>query len=200
MKKTIVFKVENVLVKESDEKRMDEVNGRKILKGLVGEELFKKEFERVEKGGKKKVLSWFEIIGKMEELERRFEEERDLIKKYWMRDVRERMEKWGDKKEERIEEMKKRYLEEGFERRVIVMKNELKDLESICRIIKGRMIFVSDIRKSKVERLLFNNGLRVFEVKEDMGFIKNEDENDVIVFDSVGKLKNIWKEVGLRRG
>lgn len=200
MKKTIVFKVENVLVKEFDEKRMDEMNGRKILKGMLGEELFEKEFVKVENRGKRKVMSFIEMIGKMEELERRFEEDGDLMKKYWMRDVRKRIEEWDKRKEKRLEDMKKKYLEEGFEKRVIGVRNELKDLENICGRIGGRMVFISDKRKSRVERLLYNNGLRVFEVREDLEFIKKEEEKDVIVFDNAGMLMDIWKEVGLRRG
>ncbi len=199
MRKTIVFKVENVLVKEFDEKRMDEVNGRKILKGMLGEGLFEKEFVKVEDGGKRKVMSFIEMVGKMEELERKFEEDGNLMKKYWMRDVRKRIEEWDKRKEKRLEDMKKKYLEEGFEKRVIGVRNELKDLESICGRIGGRMVFISDKRKSRVERLLYNNGLRVFEVRDDLEFIKKEEEKDVIVFDNAGMLKDIWKEVGLRR-
>lgn len=62
------------------------------------------------------------------------------------------------------------------------------------------MIFVSGERKVRVEKLLKNNGLKVFEVKGDLEFLKEENEEDVVVFDSVVKLKEIWKWVGLKRG
>ena len=62
------------------------------------------------------------------------------------------------------------------------------------------MIFVSGARKVRVEKLLKNNGLKVFEVKGDLEFLKEENEEDVVVFDSVEKLKEIWKWVGLKRG
>ena len=198
MKKVIVFRVENVLVKGYDEKRMDEVSGKKLLKGLVGEEFIEKELMK-EDGGKKVMMSGVEMVEKMKELEKRFEEDGEIEKRFWMRDVRRKMEEREEGKERRLEEMRRKNLEEGFEKRRIEKKEELKDLERICERVGGRMVFVSGIRKGRIERLLRNNGLRKFEVEMDMEFLKEEDMNGVAVFDTAGKLKDFWSEIGLRK-
>ena len=80
MKKVIVFKVENVLVKGYDEKRIDESNGKKFVREYVGEKFFEEEFMKEEEE-EKVVMSWEEIGEKLVELERRFEEEGDVLKK-----------------------------------------------------------------------------------------------------------------------
>lgn len=198
MKKVIVFRVENVLVKGYDEKRMDEVSGKKLLKGLVGEEFIEKELMK-EDGGKKVMMSGVEMVEKMKELEKKFEEDGEIEKRFWMRDVRRKMEEREEGKERRLEEMRRKNLEEGFEKRRIEKKEELKDLERICERVGGRMVFVSGIRKGRIERLLRNNGLRKFEVEMDMEFLKEEDMNGVAVFDTAGKLKDFWSEIGLRK-
>ena len=136
---------------------------------------------------------------KMKELEKRFEEEGDVMRRYWMRDVRRKMEEWEEGKEKRMDEKRRKNLEFSFEKKVIEKREELKDLERICEVVGGRMIFVSGERKGRVEKLLNNNGLKVFEVKSDLEFLKEEKEDAVVVFDSVEKLKEIWKLVGLRR-
>lgn len=190
MKKVIVFQVENVLVKGYDEKRMEEMVGKKMVRKMVGDELFEKEFVELGCG---------EMLEKMKELEKRFEEEGDVMRRYWMRDVRRKMEEWEEGKEKRMEEKRRKNLEFSFEKKVIEKREELKDLERICEVVGGRMIFVSGERKGRVEKLLNNNGLKVFEVKSDLEFLKEEKEDAVVVFDSVEKLKEIWKLVGLRR-
>ena len=157
---------------------------------MVGDELFEKEFVELGCG---------EMLEKMKELEKRFEEEGDVMRRYWMRDVRRKMEEWEEGKEKRMEEKRRKNLEFSFEKKVIEKREELKDLERICEVVGGRMIFVSGERKGRVEKLLKNNGLKVFEVKRDLEFLKEEKEDAGVVFDSVEKLKEIWKLVGLRR-
>lgn len=190
MKKVIVFQVERVLVKGYDEKRMDEMVGKKMVRKMVGDEMYEKEFVELGCG---------EMLEKMKELEKRFEEEGDVMRRYWMRDVRRKMEEWEEGKEKRMEEKRRKYSEYGFEKKLIEKSEELMDLERICEVVGGKMVFVSGERKGRVEKLLKNNGLKVFEVKRDLEFLKEEKEEDVVVFDSVEKLKEIWKLVGLRR-
>ena len=197
MKKVIVFKVENVLVKGYDEKRIDESNGKKFVREYVGEKFFEEEFMKEEEE-EKVVMSWEEIGEKLVELERRFEEEGDMLKKYWLRDLIKRLEEWEEGKEKRLVDLRKKFLEGIFEKRVIGIREDLKVLESICKIVGGRIIFVSDVRKGKVEWLLDKNGLRSYEVKEDMSFLEGEDENNVVVFESVEDLKDMWGKIGLK--
>ena len=194
MKKVIVFQIENVLMKVYDEKKMDEAAGKKMVKEMVGMEMFEKEFKK-EDGG---VMECGEILERMRDLERKFEEEGNVEKRYWMRDLRRKMEEWEEGKEKRMEERRRKNLEYGFEKKVIEKREELKDLEKICERVGGRMIFVSGERKSRVEKLLNNNGLRVFEVERDLEFLK-EVEEEAVVFDSPEKLKEIWTLVGLRK-
>ena len=170
---------------------MDEMEGKKMVKKMVGKEMFEKEFVEMGCG---------EMLEKMKELEKRYEEEGDVLRRYWMRDLRRRMEEWVEGKEKRMEEKRRKNMENGFEKKVIEKREELKDLEKICEKVGGKMIFVSGERKVRVEKLLKNNGLKVFEVKGDLEFLKEENEEDVVVFDSVVKLKEIWKWVGLKRG
>ena len=198
MKKVIVFKVENVLVNGYDERKSDELSGRRLVKGIVGEEMFEREFCKVV-GKKKEVMGCRGMIEKMWELERRFEEEGDLEKKYWMRDVRRRMEEREESKDKRLVEMRKKYSEDGFGKKVIGIRNDLMDLERICEVTGSRMVFVSEERRRKVEGLLFNNGLRRFEVEEDLSFLDGIDDEKYVVFDNVEDLKNMWVMVGLRR-
>lgn len=194
MKKVIVFQIENVLMKVYDEKKMDEAAGKKMVKEMVGMEMFEKEFKK-EDGW---VMECGEILERMRDLERKFEEEGNVEKRYWMRDLRRKMEEWEEGKEKRMEERRKKNLEYSFEKKVIEKREELKDLEKICERVGGRMIFVSGERKSRVEKLLNNNGLRVFEVERDLEFLK-EAEEEAVVFDSPEKLKEIWTLVGLRK-
>ena len=199
MKRVIVFLVDDVLVKGYDVERGDELSGRKIVKKEVGEEFFEKEFLKEVGKKKKEVMSCGEMVVKMVELEGRFEEEGDMVKKYWMRDLRKKMEGWEERKEKRLVELKKKYLAGGFEKRLIGKREELKDLERICEVVGGRMVFVSGERRSKVESLLYNNGLRRFEVEKDLGFLEGMEEEKYVVFDNEGSLENVWKDVGLKR-
>ena len=174
MKKVIVFKVEDVLVKSVNVEGMDEVRGRKMVKGWVGEEMYGMEF--VKDG--KEVMKLEEMVGKMVVLEKRFEEEGNDEKRFWMRDLRRKLEGW---------------LEERGNR------SELKDLERICEIVGGKMVFVSKERKGKVVGLLVNNGLREFEVVGDLGCLE-VDEKDMVVFEKEEELKDMWDKIGLKRG
>ena len=199
MKKVIVFQVENVLVKGYDEEKMDEMRGRKMVREIVGNELFWKEFMKEMRGGKKVMMGCGEIIERIRELEKRHEEEGDEEKRYWMRDVRRKLEEWEREKIKRREEMRRKNMEYSFEKKVIGRREELKDLERICEIVGGRIIFVSGMRKGRVERLLYNNGLRVFSVVKDLSFIEEERMENVAVIDSVEKLRDMWGMIGLRR-
>ncbi|MBQ6185477.1 MAG: hypothetical protein IJK48_06370 [Bacteroidales bacterium] len=198
MRKVIVFRVENVLVNGYDEKKGDELNGRKFVKRMVGDELFEEEF--VKGNGKmKEVMSCSEMIEKMLELERRFEDEGDVMRKYWMRDVRRRVEEREEGKDKRLVEMRKKYSDEGFGKKLIGIRNDLMDLERICEVTGSRMVFVSEVRKRRVENLLYNNGLRRIEVESDLGFLEGMDEKEYVVFDNVEDLRDLWVKVGLRR-
>jgi hypothetical protein len=194
MKKVIVFKVEDVLVKSVNVEGMDEVRGRKMVKGWVGEEMYGMEF--VKDG--KEVMKLEEMVGKMVVLEKRFEEEGNDEKRFWMRDLRRKLEGWLEERGNRMEEMRRKYME-GFEKRVIGIRSELKDLERICEIVGGKMVFVSKERKGKVVGLLVNNGLREFEVVGDLGCLE-VDEKDMVVFEKEEELKDMWDKIGLKRG
>ena len=194
MKKVIVFKVEDVLVKSVNVEGMDEVKGRKMVKGWVGEEMYGKEF--VKDG--KEVMKLEEMVGKMVVLERRFEEEGNDEKRFWMRDLRRKLEGWLEERGNRMEEIRRKYMD-GFEKRVIGIRNELKDLERICGIVGGKMVFVSKERKGKVVGLLMNNGLREFEVVGDVDCL-DVDEKDMVVFEKEEDLKEMWNMIGLKRG
>ena len=195
MKKIIVFNVEDVLVKSVDVEKMDEVKGRKMVKGWVGNEMYVKEFVKDENDG---VMRLDEMVERMVDLEKGFEEEGDYLKRFWMRDLRRKLEGWLEVRCERLEEMRRKYLE-GFEKRVIGIRNELKDLERICGIVGGKMVFVSKERKGKVVGMLMNNGLREFEVVGDVDCL-DVDEKDMVVFEKEEDLKEMWNMIGLKRG
>ena len=61
------------------------------------------------------------------------------------------------------------------------------------------MVFVSEEKRSRVGNLLYNNGLRRFEVESGVGFLEGMDEKDYVVIDSVEDLEIMWKKVGLKR-
>ena len=195
MKKIIVFNVEGVLVKSVDVEKMDEVKGRKMVKGWVGNEMYVKEFVKDENDG---VMRLDEMVERMVDLEKGFEEEGDDLKRFWMRDLRRKLEGWLEVRCERLEEMRRKYLD-GFDKRVIGIRNELKDLERICGIVGGKMVFVSKERKGKVVGLLMNNGLREFEVVGDVDCL-DVDEKDMVVFEKEEDLKEMWNMIGLKRG
>ena len=94
--------------------------------------------------------------------------------------------------------MRRKYWD-GFEKKVIGIRNELKDLEKISEVVGGKMIFVSKVRKGKVVGLLMNNGLKEFEVIGDMDCM-DVDEKDMVVFEKEEDLKEMWNKIGLKRG
>lgn len=195
MKKIIVFNVEDVLVKSVDVEKMDEMKGRKMVKSWVGVEMYEKEFV---KEGNDGVMKLEEMVERMVGLEKRFDEEGDDLKRFWMRELRRKLEGWLELRCVRLEELKRKYLD-GFEKRVIGIKNELKDLERICEVVGGKMVFVSKERKSKVVGLLMNNGLREFEVVCDVDCL-DVDEKDMVVFEKEEDLKEMWNLIGLKKG
>ena len=199
MKKVIVFRVEEVLVKGNDENRLEEMRGRVFVKKSVGEKVFEEEFYKEDGKKRKVVMSCGEMVVKMVEMEKRFEEEGDVEKKYWIRDVRKKLEDWEDGKEKRLAERRKKFMDEEFEKKMIGKRGELKDLERICEVTGSRMVFVSEEKRSRVGNLLYNNGLRRFEVESGVGFLEGMDEKEYVVIDSVEDLENMWKKIGLKR-
>ena len=199
MKKVIVFRVEEVLVKGNDENRLEEMRGRVFVKKSVGEKVFEEEFYKEDGKKRKVVMSCGEMVVKMVEMEKRFEEEGDVEKKYWIRDVRKKLEDWEDGKEKRLAERRKKFMDEVYEKQMIGKRGELKDLERICEVTGSRMVFVSEEKRSRVGNLLYNNGLRRFEVESGVGFLEGMDEKDYVVIDSVEDLENMCKKVGLKR-
>lgn len=199
MKKVIVFRVEEVLVKGNDENKMEDMRGRIFVKKNVGEKVFEEEFFKEDGKKRKVVMSCGEMVVKMVEMEKRFEEEGDVEKKYWIRDVRKKLEDREDGKEKRLAERSKKFMDEGYEKKMIGKRSELKDLERICEVTGSRMVFVSEEKRSRVGNLLYNNGLRRFEVERGLGFLEGMDEKDYVVIDSVEDLENMWKKIGLKR-
>jgi hypothetical protein len=199
MKKVIVFRVEEVLVKGNDENRLEEMRERVFVKKSVGDKVFEEEFYKEDGKKRKVVMSCGEMVVKMVEMEKRFEEEGDVVKKYWIRDVRKKLEDWEEGKEKRLVERRKKFMDEGFEKKMIGKRGELKDLERICEVTGSRMVFVSEEKRSRVGNLLYNNGLRRFEVESGVGFLEGMDEKDYVVIDSVEDLENMWKKIGLKR-
>ena len=199
MKKVIVFRVEEVLVKGNDENKMEDMRGRIFVKKNVGEKVFEEEFFKEDGKKRKVVMSCGEMVVKMVEMEKRFEEEGDVEKKYWIRDVRKKLEDREDGKEKRLAERRKKFMDEGYEKKMIGKRSELKDLERICEVTGSRMVFVSEEKRSRVGNLLYNNGLRRFEVERGLGFLEGMDEKDYVVIDSVEDLENMWKKIGLKR-
>ena len=118
--------------------------------------------------------------------------------RFGLRDLRKKLEDWLEVRSGRLEEMRRKYWD-GFEKKVIGIRNELKDLEKICEVVGGRMVFVSKVRKGKVVELLMNNGLKEFEVIGDMDCM-DVDEKDMVVFEKEEDLKEMWNKIGLKRG
>ena len=117
MKKVVVFKVENVLVGEYDERRVDEGNGRKMVRRIVGDEVFGREFMKEGKRGERVVMSFGEMREKVSELRKRDEVLGEEIEK--------RMDEWERRREERLEEMRRGYVEEKFEKRGVRGREDL---------------------------------------------------------------------------
>ena len=211
MKKVIVFKVENVLVGGFDEKRNDELNAKRVVRKLVGDDFFEKEFVKGEKKMVKekdgdlvekvvrKVAGFGVMKKRLEDCERKFEEEGDVEKLYWMRDVLRKLKEWEGRKDERMDGMRRKYVDQSFGKRVIGIREDLKVLERICGVTGGKVVFVSGMNRNKVVGLLMSNGLKVFEVSDNMDFLEGMDEKEVVVFERVEELNDMGGKIGLKR-
>lgn len=202
MKKVIVFRVENVLVKDYDEVKMYDLKMRRLVK-----EMLKKE------GVELKGNEWDEMKNEVVELRDGFEKDGDVEKRLKMRDVLRRMEEmevYG--KEEKLE-MRRKFMDGVFEKRKISVRGDLEDLERVKGLVDMRMVFVSRYGKMKVMRLLKNNGLKEFEVIGNIDELEGVEKEDVIMFGSeedvekmgekdircVLGVKDMWKEIGIKR-
>ena len=203
MKKVIVFRVENVLVRDYDELKMFDLKKKRLVKEMLkkeGVELNENDWEGIKMG--------------VEELKNGFEEKGDVEKKLKMRDVLKRMEEMEkDEGEERME-MRRKFMDVSFEKRKISVRGDLEDLERVKGLVGDmRIVFVSRYGKMRVMRLLKNNGLRDFEVMGSLNELEGEEKEKVIMFgceEDVEKmeemgmrcvlgLKDMWKEIGLKR-
>ena len=201
----IVFRVENVLVKDYDESVMYDRKKKNVMKKVLkmeGVELERKDWE-----------------GMKEELEGRrkgFEEEGDVEMKMKMRDLMRRMDEMDGEEEEGKREMRRKFLEESFEKSKIGVRGDLEDLERLKGLVGGmRLVFVSGYGKMRVMRLLRNNGLREFEVMGSLDELELEgvEKEDVVMFgnevdvEKMGEkemkcvlgVENMWKEIGIKR-
>ena len=204
MKKVIVFRVENVLVKDYEVEKMFDVRVRKWLSERLLEGF------GVELG---KVKDWDEVKEKMEGWRKGYEEEGNVEKMIGMRDLGKMLGRMLDGKEKEWEEMRKKFVGGDFEKRKIGVKEELLDLERIGEVVKDlRMVFVSGYGRNKVERLLWNNGLKRFEVVESVDELGDVEKEKFVMFgneEDVEKMgekelkcvvgvRDLWKEIGLK--
>ena len=204
MKKVIVFRVENVLVKDYDEVKMFDLKKRRLVKEMlekVGLELEGKEWDEM----KIEVIKWKEG----------FEKERDVEKMMKMRDVLRRMDEIEEDGKEVMLEMKRKFMDGSFEKKKMGMREDLEDLERVKdRVGDMKMVFVSRYGKMRVKRLLKNNGLKEFEVVGSMDELEVVEKDNMIVFgneEDVKKMEgmgvksvlgvgDMWKEIGLKKG
>ena len=191
MKKVIVFRVENVLVKDYDEVKMFDLKMRRLVKEILkkeGLELKGNEWEEMKK----------EVVGLRDE----FEKEGNVEMRMKMRDVLRRMEEIEDYGKGVMLEMRRKFMDGVFERRKIGMRSDLEDLERMKEMVKDmRLVFVSRYGKMKVMRLLKNNGLKEFEV---VGSIDELEVEDVEKMEGMGVksvlgVRDMWKEIGIKR-
>lgn len=142
MKKVIVFRVEDVLVKDFNKedslKRAVSIETNKLKKS-VGLDVLERE---IKKKGKD-------------------EEDCEELKV-------ESMEKWKEKeKKEWVERREREFYDREFERRKF--KGGIGEIMKVLKGMKERLgvvvVFVTDHRKSKVGGILWNNGLRDVEVE-----------------------------------
>ena len=155
MKKVIVFRVENVLVKDFNKAesldRAVAIETNK-LKRSVGLDVLEREL-------KKKGMNEEERELKKKECEKKWEEIEDKV----LMKVEEKR-KWVERRE-------REFYDNEFERSKF--KSGVGEIMRVLKGIKERMnveiVFVSNYRKSKVERVLWNNGLREVEVESCSG-------------------------------
>lgn len=204
MKKVIVFRVENVLVKDYDEVKMFDLKKRRLVKEMlekVGLELEGKEWDEM----KIEVIKWKDG----------FEKEGDVEKMMKMRDVLRRMDEIEEDGKEVMLEMKRKFMDGSFEKKKMGMREDLEDLERVKdRVGDMKMVFVSRYGRMRVKRLLKNNGLKEFEVVGNMDELEVVEKDNMIVFgdeEDVKKMEgmgvksvlgvgDMWKEIGLKKG
>lgn len=209
MKKVVVIRVEDVLVKKYDVKKVYDLRMKKMVKERVGSD-FEEEMKRM----KVKGSGVEELMGVVDGLERRYEDEGNGEKMWKMRGVKKFLEEMNERGGERMMEMEREYFEDGFEKRKIGCGEVLRDLERVSEVMKGfEMVFVSGLKKRSVENLLFCNGLskvRVVGSFEELGEVEKE---KVVMFGSkedvkemeergircVEGVKNVFEEIGLRK-
>lgn len=203
MKKVIVFRVENVLVKDYDEVKMFDLKMRRLVK-----EMLKKEGLELKGNG------WDEMKKEVVEWRDGFEKEGNVEMRMKMRDVLRRMEEMEEGGKEVMLEMKRKFMDGNFEKRKISVREDLEDLERVRDLVGDmRMVFVSRYGKMRVKRLLKNNGLKEFEVVGSMDELEVVEKDNMIVFGgeedvekmeglgvkSVLGVRDMWKEIGLKR-
>ena len=203
MKKVIVFRVENVLVKDYDEVKMFDLKMRRLVKEMLkneGLELEGKEWDEM----KKEVIKWKDG----------FEKEGNVEKMMKMRDVLRKMDEIEEDGKEMMLEMKRKFMDGSFEKKMISVGEDLEDLERVRDLVGDmRMVFVSKYGRMRVKRLLKNNGLKEFEVVGSMDELEVVEKDNMIVFGndedvekmegmgvkSVLGVRDMWKEIGLIR-
>lgn len=205
MKKVIVFRVENVLVKDYDEMGMWELRMKKWVRKMVKKEFGVDLSEEKSLDGMKK---------RIEELEKMYGEIGDVVMMMKFRNVGKRIREVEEGKERMVGEMRKKFIDDGFEKKKIVMREELIDLERVGKVVEGmRLVFVSGLGKMIVFKLLMNNGLKGFEVVESLDELGEVEKSDVVVFgnekdvEKVNEMgmkgvlgtKDMWKEIGLKK-
>ena len=203
MRKIIVFRVENVLVKDYDEVKMFDLKMRRLVK-----EMLKRE------GLELKGNEWNEMKNEVVGLRDGFEKDGNVEMRMKMRDVLRRMEEMENYGNEVMLEMRRKFLDGVFEKRRISLKGDLEDLERLKELVGDmRLVFVSRYGGMKVRRLLKNNGLRDFEVVGSIDELEVVEKGNVVMFgneedvekmDGMGMrcvlgVNDLWKEIGIRR-
>ena len=203
MKKVIVFRVENVLVKDYDEVKMFDLKMRRLVK-----EMLKKE------GLELKGNEWEEMKNEVVELKDGFEKDGNVEMRIKMRDVLRRMEEIENYGKDVMLEMRRKFLDGSFEKRKISVREDLEDLERMKELVEDmRLVFVSRYGRMKVMKLLKNNGLKEFEVVGSVDELEGVEKENVVVFGGeldvvkmeemgikcVLGVKDMWKEIGIKR-
>lgn len=191
MKKVIVFRVEDVLVKdfnrEESLKRVVVIGENRIRRG-VGLEEIEREYRRKcrckEDGCEELEKSIRELKGKIEGELRRNEVEC----------------------RKKVERREKEFYDVEFERSKFKV-----GVKEVLRVLKGmegmgvEVYFMSDYRKSKVGRLLWNNGMREVEVMSGSGDWvgrvldgSGKERRDVVLFSNKGSDKEREEELNIK--
>ena len=139
----LIFKVENVLVKDFNKeeslKRAISMESNR-LKSSVGLDILEKKLKKTRKVDESILNA---IVAKRKEIENR------------MKKIEEEKQVWVERRE-------REFYDNQFERSKF--KRGVGDVMNILKVMKDRnildVVFVSDYKKSKVERILWSNGLR----------------------------------------